>query len=226
MLKEGGSSATLGLKVVASPHPFRRPLPMSVPQDGRSKKSRRGRKGSSYLGSAASDASGSSYMEDEALLSADAPVNDQDLLRTFKYVHISLPLRLRPLRHRCPHCHCRYWVGKRPVFPPRLRKPQLTHPIWFQQQESTGKRCEHDSARSNGPGCAGPPLFEEECAVLVRGAPSQRPTRASYPRHHVSSSGLLISRKYSQKPGQLGPVAGFRWPTVVSRRDAAGGFGS
>ena len=31
-----------------------------------------------------SDASGSSYMEDEALLSADQPINDSDLLRTFK----------------------------------------------------------------------------------------------------------------------------------------------
>lgn len=33
-----------------------------------------------------SDASSSTYMEDEALLSADTPVGDQDLLRTFKKV--------------------------------------------------------------------------------------------------------------------------------------------
>ena len=34
--------------------------------------------------SLASDGSGSSYMEDEALLTSEGPVNDQDLLRTFK----------------------------------------------------------------------------------------------------------------------------------------------
>jgi len=48
-------------------------------QEGKRKK-KKGPGAASVL----SDGSGSSYMEDEALLSADQPVNDTDLLRTFK----------------------------------------------------------------------------------------------------------------------------------------------
>jgi hypothetical protein len=70
----------------------------------------------------ASDGSGSSYMEDEALLSADQPVNDQDLLRTFKKV---LASGVNMIQHGATgpavqiHLSLRknvlYWSGGRPV---------------------------------------------------------------------------------------------------------------
>jgi len=86
-----------------------------------SKKSKgRRKKGTS---SAASDASGSSYMEDEALLSStDNPVNDSDLLRTFKKV---LASGVNMIQHGASgpavqvHLSLRknvlYWSGGRPV---------------------------------------------------------------------------------------------------------------
>ena len=61
--------------------PRRRPAPTLQSGRARKKKSR-GMRGASLMSQ--SDASGSSYMEDEALLSADQPINDSDLLRTFK----------------------------------------------------------------------------------------------------------------------------------------------
>mmetsp|Transcript_28657 Transcript_28657/g.33846 ORF Transcript_28657/g.33846 Transcript_28657/m.33846 type:complete len:215 (-) Transcript_28657:49-693(-) len=80
------------------------------------------RKKKPFGGSDASDASGSSYMEDEALLSADQPVNDQDLLRTFKKV---LASGVNMIQHGATgpavqvHLSLRknvlYWSGGRPV---------------------------------------------------------------------------------------------------------------